>query len=154
MLCKSKTRSGARCQVAARPSGYCFAHDPKLATKARAARVLGGLNRRRKLPSDGRPAPKVESLADVLLLLNSILEDIWAMESGSERRARLLLACADSCTKLLAVKAYEHSGSWRDIAERHGLDPEKVLAAVGSFRSRLVDDAPGAPGANGHGGHV
>lgn len=148
MLCKAKTRSGERCRVAARPSGYCFAHDPKLATKAKQARVLGGLNRRRARPSDGLPSPRVESLADALGMANLIIADCWSMED-SERRARLLLSCLDTCTKILAVKSYEHSGHWRDIAERHGLDPDKVISAFRSLDLSALS-ADDGPGPNGH----
>jgi len=96
------------------------------------------------LPSDGKPAPRVESLADALALVNAVIEDVWATESGSDKRARLLLNCVDSATKILSVKVAEKSGDWRDIAERHGLDPAKVISAVRNLDLSALtgDDGP------------
>jgi hypothetical protein len=93
---------------------------------------LGGFNRRTTRVS-GAAAPKVKSLADVLTLINLVIADVWLFEN-SERRARLLLAAADSATKLLATQAFEKSSDWRAIAERHGIDPNAVSALVSEFR--------------------
>lgn len=56
--CKAKRRDGSPCRGKARPSGYCFAHDPELQTARQQGSKKGGQGRakvvrlRRVLPAD------------------------------------------------------------------------------------------------------
>jgi len=44
-LCKANRADGQPCQARAINKGFCFAHSPELADKAREARMLGGRNK-------------------------------------------------------------------------------------------------------------
>ncbi len=44
--CQATTKGGARCKGVARPSGFCFAHDPGLQDARRAGQARGGENKR------------------------------------------------------------------------------------------------------------
>jgi hypothetical protein len=102
--CKAKTNSG-RCRAAAADSGYCFAHDPDRAKERRAAQKLGGFNRRTAARVSG-DAVKIESLADVLRLVNAVITDTWNQENTASR-SRALLACADTAIRSLQAGEME-----------------------------------------------
>ncbi len=44
--CQAMTKSGVRCKGTARPSGFCFAHDPDLQHARRDGQARGGQNKR------------------------------------------------------------------------------------------------------------
>lgn len=44
--CQATTKDGARCRGTARPSGFCFAHDPELQHARRDGQARGGQNKR------------------------------------------------------------------------------------------------------------
>lgn len=56
--CQGTRKDGTPCQQPARPSGYCFAHDPELRQARREGSVKGGQNKhrmnrlRRLMPAD------------------------------------------------------------------------------------------------------
>ncbi len=43
--CQAVTKSGPRCRGVARPSGFCFAHDPELQQARRDGHTRGGQNK-------------------------------------------------------------------------------------------------------------
>ena len=59
--CAATRADGQPCSGRARPSGYCFAHDPALQEKRQAANAEGGRNKasikrlERRMPADLRP---------------------------------------------------------------------------------------------------
>ena len=103
--CRAKTKSGHRCNMAAGSSGYCFAHDPARKAEANAARKLGGFNRRTAARVSGE-AVNVQSLADVLKLVNAVILDTWELEN-SPARNRVLLGCADTAIRVLQSSELE-----------------------------------------------
>ena len=44
-LCKSKRKDGKPCRAPSINNGFCFAHSPELADKAKEARINGGKNK-------------------------------------------------------------------------------------------------------------
>jgi hypothetical protein len=63
--CQQLRRDGHRCQGPARPSGFCFAHDPALREERKAASARGGQNKskavraQKLLPNDLQALDKV-----------------------------------------------------------------------------------------------
>ncbi len=102
MQCKAKTRNGSRCPNAASESGYCFTHDPDRAAERAAARKLGGFNRRTAARVSGDTPIVIESMADVLNLVNAVIADTWQLDN-SPARSRVLLACADTGSRALQI---------------------------------------------------
>ena len=65
--CKAKKKDGSSCPVPARPSGYCWVHDPGLAGQRARGRRQGGQNRSKGaavLPGETPDAP-LGSVTDV-----------------------------------------------------------------------------------------
>lgn len=106
MQCKAKTRNGSRCPNPAGESGFCFTHDPDRAAERAAARKLGGFNRRTAARISGDEPIKIESLADVLKLINAVIADCWQLDN-SPARGRVLLSCADTAIKALQIGELE-----------------------------------------------
>ncbi len=104
--CKAKKRSGDRCPNPASESGYCFTHDPDRTAQRAAARKLGGFNRRTAARVSGDEPIKIESMADVLKLINAVIADTWQQDNGAAR-SRALLACADVAIKALTMTDLE-----------------------------------------------
>jgi Family of unknown function (DUF5763) len=75
--CSATRKDGATCTTPARNSGYCFAHDPALAEKRRAAYRSGGRNKSTSKRLD-RLTPA--SLRPVLSKLYAALD---GLEDGS-----------------------------------------------------------------------
>ncbi|MFC1950981.1 hypothetical protein ACFLXN_01050 [Chloroflexota bacterium] len=69
-LCKANRADGRPCQARAIKKGFCFAHSPELADKAREARILGGKNKAKSkrlekmMPT--RLSPILETLEDTM----------------------------------------------------------------------------------------
>jgi len=69
-LCKATKVNGKPCQARAIKKGFCFAHSPELADKAREARILGGKNKaklkrlEKMMPT--RLSPILETLEDTI----------------------------------------------------------------------------------------
>jgi hypothetical protein len=104
--CKAIKRDGDRCPNPASASGYCFTHDPAKAAQRSAARKLGGFNRKTAARVSGDEPIKIESLADVLKLINAIIADTWQQDNGAAR-SRALLAAAESARGVLEVTDLE-----------------------------------------------
>jgi hypothetical protein len=66
---------------------------------------LGGFNRRTAARVSG-DAVKIESLADVLRLVNAVITDTWKQENTASR-SRALLACADTAIRSLQAGEME-----------------------------------------------
>ena len=103
--CKARTKSGDRCNAAAGADGFCFAHSPSRTAERAAARKLGGFNRRAAARVSGE-AVNVQSLADVLKLVNAVILDTWELEN-SPARNRVLLGCADTAIRVLQSSELE-----------------------------------------------
>ncbi len=103
--CKARTKSGNRCNAAASTDGFCFAHSPSRTAERAAARKLGGFNRRTAARVSGE-AVNVQSLADVLKLVNAVILDTWQLEN-SPARNRVLLGCADTAIRVLQSSEIE-----------------------------------------------
>src|SRR5262245_19018245 len=70
-------KDGSPCPVEARPSGYCWAHDPGLAEARAAGRRQGGRTRSTPaavLPADAPDLP-VRTVADVVALLGTTINE-------------------------------------------------------------------------------
>jgi hypothetical protein len=104
--CKAKKRNGERCPNPAGESGYCFTHDPDRHAERSAARKLGGYHRRTPVRISGDEPIRIDSMSDVLKLINTIIMDTWIQENGAAR-SRALLACADAAIKVLTMTDIE-----------------------------------------------
>jgi len=103
--CKARTKSGSKCNAAASADGFCFIHSPNRTAERAAARKLGGFNRRATARVSGE-AVQIESLADVLKLVNAVILDTWELEN-SPARNRVLLGCADAAIRALQSSELE-----------------------------------------------
>ena len=69
--CKALKKDGSSCPVEARPSGYCWVHDPELAVSRSRGRRQGGKSRSKPaavLPATAPDLP-VRTVTDVVALL-------------------------------------------------------------------------------------
>ena len=98
--CKAHTKRGTRCPNAAGADGFCFTHSPTRAAERKAARKLGGFNRRAAVRVSGNEAVQIKDMGDVLRLINAVIADVWALEN-SPARGRVLLGAADMAIKAL-----------------------------------------------------
>src|SRR5262245_13145882 len=76
--CQQVRQDGTPCRATARPSGFCFAHDPALAAKRTDARRKGGRERSRRaavLPADTPDLP-LSTVGDVVALLGQTLNQV------------------------------------------------------------------------------
>ena len=111
--CQAYSSSGNPCQSwAVDGSDFCFWHAPELAEKRKLARTNGGKARHgRKLDSDLTGVPvKLESLGDVVTVIEGALTDLLCLET-SVARAR---AVGSLCS--VAIKALEASDLEQRIA--------------------------------------
>lgn len=99
--CKATTKRETRCPNAASASGYCFTHDPDRVAERSAARRLGGLRRHPARVSGDAPV-RVETVVDVLCLVNAVIADAWVLEN-TPARARALLAAGDAAIRALQI---------------------------------------------------
>jgi len=97
--CKATTRTGARCTAYAGSDGYCFTHSPEHAQARARAHRRGG--RKRAVPKvAGAWARKIESIGDLVELLNLVVLDTWQQENTAAR-SRALLAAIETGIKCL-----------------------------------------------------
>jgi len=91
--CKAKTKSGARCAMAAMTgAAYCFTHNPKAAAARAKAHKLGGARTRVGHGGDGSTIPgNVTTIAQAMTILDYTLRELLEMEN-SIQRARALIA--------------------------------------------------------------
>ncbi|MBM3123139.1 MAG: hypothetical protein FJZ97_13290 [Chloroflexi bacterium] len=91
LACRKRTKAGAPCQAAARPSGYCWRHDPALREKRKAAERNGGRTR----AYTGGERVEVKTLEDVRLQLCKVLGALWAMDNTIARARAIVAVCAE-----------------------------------------------------------
>jgi hypothetical protein len=104
---------GSPCRAAARPSGYCWAHDPSLSARRDAARRAGGRERSRR-------AAVLPDAPDLALVSVADAQVIYARTLNDVRQGKLDPRVSNAIGYLLAgfVRALE------------GFDHEQRLAAV------------------------
>jgi hypothetical protein len=105
--CKAKTKSGKRCEgYALTGSDFCLTHDPKRAKDRADRNRRGGRAHRSPKPTEGVAAPKIESVADVLAIVNFVIADLWVLDN-TVPRARGLLAAGEAAVKALEIGELE-----------------------------------------------
>jgi hypothetical protein len=75
--CRAMKKDGTPCPVEARPSGYCWVHDPELAVSRSRGRRQGGKTRSRPaatLPAD-TPDLLARTVGDVVALLGTTINE-------------------------------------------------------------------------------
>ena len=95
--CSAITKRGERCQGTPRPSSnFCFAHDPSLAPKRKAARVKGGKNSSRVARLEKLMPSRLRPVFDVL---EKAMQDV---HDGSldPRRATAMASLAGAMVKV------------------------------------------------------
>lgn len=99
--CKARAQNGRRCEgFAVTGSLYCLTHDPNHATARNARNRKGG--RKHAVPKLlNEWTRKIESIGDLLDLLNLIIADTVAQENTAAR-SRALLAAIETGIKCLA----------------------------------------------------
>ena len=110
-LCQATRKDGQPCQsYAVEGSEFCFWHAPELAERRKLARTNGGRARHgRKLNQDGTPV-KLESLGDVVTVIEGALTDLLQLETSVSRARAVGSLCA------VAIKALEASDLEQRIA--------------------------------------
>ena len=106
--CRAITKRGKPCNAfVLKGEEYCFTHSPTKAVERSEARKLGGLHRRTGHKGDIKKVPKkVRTLADVLLVLDYVLqESIW-LDNGVSR-SRTLISLSETYIKAIEVSALE-----------------------------------------------
>lgn len=86
--CVAATKAGTPCRAyALADSDYCYQHDPARAVERRGARSRGGLARQgRRFPRQPEPDPvRLESLGDIVILLQRTIDDTLHLENGIHR---------------------------------------------------------------------
>ena len=96
--CNATRRDGQPCTGLARPSGYCFYHDPALAAKRADGRRRGG-QKNSHVARFQKKAP--QELRDVLDQLLQALEETY----GGQLEPRVATAMATLCGAI--VRVYE-----------------------------------------------
>lgn len=107
--CKATTRTGEPCRAAAGASGYCFSHDPALASKRASARRAGGRARHgRTIGAVGAEVEPVAlaTVADVMRLLERTANDLAGLEN-SINRARAFVALAAVAVRTIETSELE-----------------------------------------------
>ena len=66
MTCQARRKNGEPCTGRALASGYCFAHDPALATKRRAAYAQGGRHKKNERRAEKLMPSGLAQIAEVL----------------------------------------------------------------------------------------
>jgi hypothetical protein len=103
--CRAVTVNGRPCRAAAGASGYCFLHDPALASERAQARRAGG--RASKTPhSDAQAPSEVHDIAGALKLLDYTLGELLVFDN-SLLRVRALIALAGAYSSLLSAGELE-----------------------------------------------
>ena len=105
--CRSKTKFGARCQANAGADGLCYFHSPSQARTRARARRCGGLARVIAKATQGKAAPVIANVGDVLGLVNDVIADVWLQENTAPR-ARALLAAAAQAIQCLQIGDLEN----------------------------------------------
>ena len=96
--CNAMRRDGQPCAAAARPSGYCFYHDPAFAVQRAQGRRLGGYARSNAARIHKNTPPELQ---DVLVQLTQALDETY----GGQLEPRVAGAMATLCRAI--VRVYE-----------------------------------------------
>jgi len=105
--CRASSSSGQPCQAyAVEGSEFCYWHAPELAEKRKVARSNGGRARHGRTLGTDRTPVKLESLSDVVRLVERATNDLLQLET-SVSRARALGYLASVATKALEVSDLE-----------------------------------------------
>ena len=105
--CKAAKVNGEPCPNPARPSGYCFAHDPAAGAQRAEARRRGGQHRHMRHAGDPASVPThIRSLGDVLALLDYGTAEALAMDNNVGR-GRLLVALAGAYVEAIKIGEFE-----------------------------------------------
>ena len=107
--CKATTKSGQPCAAyAVSGSDFCYWHDPARAEERAQARARGGHARHgRKIGPTGQPDPvSVQSMADVVTLLEKTVNDVLGLEN-SLQRGRTIATLANAIVKALQFATLE-----------------------------------------------
>jgi Family of unknown function (DUF5763) len=120
LTCRAARKDGSPCVTPARESGYCFAHDPALAAKRKAAHYAGGVNK-----GAGRRLAKLtpHSLKPVL---TALFEALQGLQDGTiePRQGSAMAAVAGAI-----VRCYETAQLEAALAET-----QARLAALERYR--------------------
>jgi hypothetical protein len=87
-------------------SNFCLTHDPQRAKDRAERNRKGGRAKRSPKATDGVPAPRIESIADVLAIVNFVVADLWLLDN-TVPRARGLLAAGEAAVKALEIGELE-----------------------------------------------
>jgi len=106
--CKATTKDGQPCRAwALHGSDFCFQHDPSKAQERKEARSKGGRARHgRKLDADRGRVVQLDTLADVVRLVEGAVGDLLQLEN-SVSRARAVGYLAGIAVKALQVSELE-----------------------------------------------
>jgi len=105
--CKASSSTGKPCQsFAVDGSEFCFWHAPELAERRKLARSNGGRARHGRTVATDKTPVKLESLGDVVVLVERAVNDLLQLET-SVSRARALGYLASVATKALEVSDLE-----------------------------------------------
>src|SRR5262245_7188239 len=109
--CQARNRHGQPCGAfALADSDYCFSHDPSVRQQRQQARSQGGKARHRKHLSwsdeDHRPSIHIQSVTDVLALLERALLHEVTLENSHNRNRTIGYLC-QVALKALEVGALE-----------------------------------------------
>ena len=88
--CKGKLKNKKPCGANAGPSGYCWAHDPKLARKRAQAHKRGGRNSRHSAPASPFPdGADPETAQGLQSAIATVFKDTWKLENSVSRSRAL-----------------------------------------------------------------
>lgn len=105
-VCKTTKNNGEPCQSPAiGDTGYCYFHNPEMASKRAESRKKGGLNRRAGKKSEHGPY-SIRGSDDVMRALEDALNDVDALEN-SHSRARTIGYLCQIILKTLEIGAIE-----------------------------------------------
>lgn len=105
--CKATRKNGVACaSYAVEGSAFCFWHCPDKARERKEARSRGGRARHGRRLAGDHQGVKLESLADVVRLVEGAVKDVSALEN-SIARARCLGYLAGVAVKALQVADLE-----------------------------------------------
>src|SRR5262245_28760416 len=122
--CNGKKKDGRPCPVPARPSGYCWVHDPELARQRAGERRRGGVNPSRPAATlpPGTPDLPLKSVEDVVAALGQTINQV--------RTGKIAVNVAN-CSGVLAgvlLKAIEGGDLEQRIAALEGRQDQRRIA--------------------------
>ena len=105
--CKGKLKNRKPCSAHAGTSGYCWAHDPKLARKRAQAHKRGSRNSRHSVPASAFPEDADPTTAlGLQKAIATVFLDTWKLEN-SVARSRALAYLASAQKSIIEVGELE-----------------------------------------------